>query len=309
MMLVAGIRHIGDDVELIHVAEPRPLVEDEVLIQVRASGVANWDEIVRTGGWDVGLSPPMALGVEAAGVVAGVGNAVTDWAPGDEVITHPLPLRNQGTWAPMLIAPVALLARKPAGVSWEAAAVFPVPALTAWQVIDEALEVRTGDRLLVNGAGGVTGGLLVALGSLRGAEVFATADAQSHERIRALGARHLFDYHDEDWPNQVLAMTGRSGVSAAVNAAHGHAQDTIRPVADDGRLATITSDPPAEERRIEVSSLYVRPDGGQLRNLAQLLADGQLEISVASTYGLGEAANALTKAVRGRAGGAVALVL
>jgi len=184
-----------------------------------------------------------------------------------------------------------------------------VPALTAWQVIDEALEVRTGDRLLVNGAGGVTGGLLVALGSLRGAEVFATADAQSHERIRALGARHLFDYHDEDWPNQVLAMTGRSGVSAAVNAAHGHAQDTIRPVADDGRLATITSDPPAEERGIEVSSLYVRPDGGQLRNLAQLLADGQLEISVASTYGLGEAANALTKAVRGRAGGAVALVL
>ena len=81
----------------------------------------------------------MALGVEAAGLVTAVGSRVTDWASGDEVMTHPLPLRDQGTWTPTLIAPSALLARKPAGVSWEAAAVFPLPALTAAQVLDEAL--------------------------------------------------------------------------------------------------------------------------------------------------------------------------
>ena len=52
---------------------------------------------------------------------------------------------------------------------------FPVPALTAAQVLDDALGVSPGDRLLVNGAGGVTGRLLVSLGSLRGAEVIATA--------------------------------------------------------------------------------------------------------------------------------------
>ena len=150
---------------MIRVPPPRPLAGDEVLIEVRAAGVGNWDEIARTGGWDVGRRPPMALGVEAAGVVRAVGRMVTDWAPGDEVMTHPLPLRDQGTWAPMLIAPAALLARKPAGVPWEVAAVFPVPALTAAQVLDEALRVAPGDRLLVNGAGGVTGRLLVSLGS------------------------------------------------------------------------------------------------------------------------------------------------
>ena len=64
-MLVAGIRRIGGDVGMIEVAEPRPLAEDEVLIQTRAAGVGNWDEFVRTGGWEVGASPPMALGVEA----------------------------------------------------------------------------------------------------------------------------------------------------------------------------------------------------------------------------------------------------
>ena len=305
-MLVAGIRRTGGDVGMIDVPGPRPLAGDEVLIQVRAAGVGNWDEIVRTGGWDVGRRPPMALGVEAAGVVTAVGSKVTDWIPGDEVMTHPLPLRDQGTWAPTLIAPAAVLARKAAGVPWEGA---PVPALTAVQVLDEALGVGPGDRLLVNGAGGVTGRLLVSLGSLRGAEVIATAGARSHAPVAALGARHVIDYHEQDWPDQVLAVTDGSGVAAAVNAAPDGAADAIRAVRDGGRLATITSDPPEQERGITVSSVYVRPDGGQLDGLGRLLAAGQLEISVAMSYELLDAADALAKVVSGRADGAVALTL
>ena len=132
-MQVAGIRRLGAQVEMIEVGEPRPLAGDEVLLEVRAAGVANWDEFVRTGGWDVGARPPMALGVAAAGTVLAAGQAVGGWAPGDAVMTHPVPLRDQGTWAPRLIAPAGLLARKPPGASWEAAAAFPVPALTAEQ--------------------------------------------------------------------------------------------------------------------------------------------------------------------------------
>ena len=74
-------------------------------------------------------------------------------------------------------------------------------------------------------------------------------------------------------------------------------------------MATITSDPPPQERAITVSSTYVRPDGGRLRKLAQLLAGGQLEISLALTHGLLDAADALATVVSGRAGGAVALTL
>jgi NADPH:quinone reductase-like Zn-dependent oxidoreductase len=294
---------------MIRVPPPRSLAGDEVLIEVRAAGVGNWDEIARTGGWDIGRRPPMALGVEAAGSVTAVGRMVTDWAPGDEVMTHPLPLRDQGTWAPMLIAPAALLARKPAGVPWEVAAVFPVPALTAAQVLDEALRVAPGDRLLVNGAGGVTGRLLVSLGSLRGAEIVATAGPRSHAPLAALGARHVIDYHEQDWPDQVLALTDGAGVAAAVNAAPGGAGDAIRAVRDGGRLATITSDPPEQERGIAVSSVYVTPDGGQLDGLGRLLAAGQLEISLAMSYELRDAADALATVVSGRAGGAVALTL
>ena len=64
-MRVAGIRNVGDPVELSELAEPRALRTGAVLVQVRAAGVGNWDELVRTGAWDVGGDPPMALGVEA----------------------------------------------------------------------------------------------------------------------------------------------------------------------------------------------------------------------------------------------------
>ena len=76
-MQVAGIRRVGTPVEMIEVGEPRPLADDEVLVEVRAAGVGNWDEFVRTGGWDVGARLPMALGVEAADRVMAAGRAVS----------------------------------------------------------------------------------------------------------------------------------------------------------------------------------------------------------------------------------------
>src|SRR4051794_15090654 len=108
-MLVAGIRRTGGDVGMIDVPAPRPLAGDEVLIQVRAAGVGNWDEFVRTGDWDVGRRPPMALGVEAAGLVTAVGSMVTDWGSGDEVMTHPLSLRDPGRWGAAVIDPSGVL--------------------------------------------------------------------------------------------------------------------------------------------------------------------------------------------------------
>src|SRR5512138_497938 len=123
----AGVEAFGDDVALLELPEPPPLQTGQVLIEVKAAGVGNWEEFVRTGGWDVGAKAPMALGVEAAGTVLAVGEAVGDWAPGDAVMTHPVPLRDRGTWAPRLIAPAGLLAPKPSNVSWEVAATFPIP--------------------------------------------------------------------------------------------------------------------------------------------------------------------------------------
>ena len=306
-MRAAGISEFGGAVGRIDLPDPRPLAEDEVLIEVRAAGVGNWEEFVRTGGWDVGRAPPMALGVEAAGIITAIGDSVEDWEPGDEALSHPLPLRDQGTWAPLLIASATVLARKPAAVSWEAAAAFPVPALTATQVIDGALAVRPGDLVLVNGGSGVTGTLLVGLAAARGAEVIATAGPGSHERLRRLGAAHVLDYHDPDWPEQARGIGGGLGVSAVANAVPNGSADAIGTVRDGGHLATITLDPPDEQRGIEISSVIVQPDGRALGELAELLAAGKLEVSIAATFPLEEAADALAAATAGGAGGAVVL--
>ena len=306
-MRAAGISEFGGAVGRIDLPDPRPLADDEVLIEVRAAGVGNWEEFVRTGGWDVGGAPPMALGVEAAGTVTAVGDSVEDWDPGDEVLTHPVPLRDQGAWAPLLIASATVLARKPAAISWAAAAAFPVPALTATQVIDGALAVRADDLVLVNGGSGVTGTLLVGLAAARGANVIATGGPGSHERLRRLGAAHVLDYHDPDWSEQARAIGGGLGVTAVANAAPNGSAGAIGAVRDGGRLATITLDPPEEQRGIEISSVIVQPDGRALGELVELLAAGKLELSVAATFPLEEAAAALAAATAGGAGGAVVL--
>jgi NADPH:quinone reductase-like Zn-dependent oxidoreductase len=72
-MKAAGIDAFGGEVQFLELAAPAPPAPDEVVISVRAAGVGNWDEIVRVGGWDVGRRPPLALGVEAAGVAAAMG--------------------------------------------------------------------------------------------------------------------------------------------------------------------------------------------------------------------------------------------
>lgn len=309
-MQAVGIDAFGAEVRMLDLEAPGPPAPDEVVISVCAAGVGNWDEIVRVGGWHVGVQPPLALGVEASGVVAGVGDDVTSFAPGDEVLTHPLPLRHQGAWAQWLVAPAALAARKPAAVSWEAAAAFPVPALTADEALTAAAPAPAGEWVLVHGAGGVTGGLLVQLAAARGATVVATAGPSSEARVRDYGATLVVDYHDSEWPRRVRdASPGGRGVAAAVNAARGGAETALQAVAADGRLVTITGDPPPPVRGITVADVYVQADGARLAALVATLAQGRIALDVAATLPLSDAASALEDVIAGRATGATVLTL
>jgi NADPH:quinone reductase-like Zn-dependent oxidoreductase len=306
----AGVTAAGGPVRVLDLPGPRPLRADEVLLDVRASGVGNWDEFIRTGGWDTGARPPMALGVEAAGLVAAIGTGVTGVAVGDRVTTHSLPLRQQGAWAEQLIAAAADVAVLPPTVPWAAAAALPVPALTADQALAAAgVTAGAGQAVLVHGAGGVTGGLLVQLAAHLGATVIATAGAASARRVTDLGAAHVLDYRAADWPAQARALSGAgaAGVDAAVNAARAGAADALAAVRDGGGLATITGDPPAAERGITVRDIEVVPDGPRLGVLAGLLAADALAVRTGEPRPLEQAAAALDLVRRGAGGAAVVL--
>ncbi|HEY2550656.1 MAG TPA: zinc-binding dehydrogenase [Streptosporangiaceae bacterium] len=346
-MRAAGITEFSGPVQpltLPELDEPGP---DEVLIDVRYSGVAGWDDVVRTGDWDVGRQPPMALGVAMAGVVARPGGADSQLRPGQPVMAHSLPLRRQGTWAEQFICAAADVAPLPDGLPFKVAGAAPVPLLTAEQALRmgqgalpaasqvpgepgqqsapgakpggagraTAAEDRPADpaagldgmTVLVSGAGGVTGLVLVQLAAYLGGRVLATAGQRSAGRVRAAGAAEVIDYRADNWPGQVRALTGGTGTDLAVNAAPGSAAAALRAVRDGGALVTITSDLPPAERGITVSQLYVAPDGPRLTWLGTLLAAGVLRVTPAADYGLGQAAEALGHAISGTGGQSVLL--
>src|SRR5436305_4172583 len=308
-MRAAGIERFGGGVRELSLPDPRPPGPGEALISARAAGVAPWDDLVRLGSWEVGLRPPAALGVAASGTVAAVGAAGDRWSVGDEVMTHPVPVLEQGCWSELLLVRTDQLAAKPAAVSWEEAAAFPVPALTADQALRAAMGDSPGGRLLVNGAGGVTGQLIAALAAVTGVEVAATAGPRSADRLRELGIDAVFDYHEDDWPVAVRNWAGEAGVPVAINAAPGGEQDALSALADGGRLATITGAPPPPERGVTIADVYVEADGARLGRMAERLGNGELAISIGETYGLAEGAEALETAVGGAGGNAVALLV
>src|SRR5205814_4575634 len=138
-MRVTGLTALGEPVEILEVDELAPPAPDEVLLDVAAAGIGNWDELVRIGSWQVGGPAPMALGTEAAGTIVAAGSRVADVRDGDEVMTHPLPLRRHGTWAGKVLAPAATVAPRPSAASSAARGACPIPALTAAPAPRQAL--------------------------------------------------------------------------------------------------------------------------------------------------------------------------
>src|SRR4029453_2211312 len=119
---------LGEPVQIFEVGELAMPGAGEVLIDVAAAGIGNWDELVRSGSWQIGGPAPMGLGTEAAGTVAAAGSGVAELREGDEVMTHPLPLRRHGTWAGRVLAPAATVAARPPEASWGAGGGVPTPA-------------------------------------------------------------------------------------------------------------------------------------------------------------------------------------
>ena len=279
---------------------PRPPAPGpgEILIDVLAAGVGPWDRLLFTGGWDVGLRLPAALGVEGAGRVAAVGPDVTSPAVGDLVLAHSAPLPgHSGFWAEQALLMAADAAPVPENLDVARAAALPVNGLTAYQALDALLLTR-GSRLLVTNGGGATGALAVQLAVAAGAQVTATASPRSFERLRQLGAAEVVDYRSTAWRGEL----GRT-FDAALAAAPGTAAVAADLVRSGGRLCSITSDAPPSTAELTTVNLYVRPDAQTLALLATRLRDGALDLPVA-VLPLDEGPAAFQRAARGETGGA-----
>jgi NADPH:quinone reductase-like Zn-dependent oxidoreductase len=176
------------------VEEPVPGSE-EVRVRVAATAFNPVDGGIRGGylrdAFPVAL--PHVPGIDVAGTVDAVGANVTTRGIGDRVIGF-LPMLADGSAADYVIAPAQVLADAPTSIPLSDAASLPSVGLTAWQSLFEHAELRAGQRLLVNGAGGAVGGYAIQLAKRAGAYVIATASPRSSERVRAAGADEIIDH-------------------------------------------------------------------------------------------------------------------
>jgi NADPH:quinone reductase-like Zn-dependent oxidoreductase len=287
-----GIHEFGgrDQLQLLELPEPK-VPPDFVKIEVRAAGVNPVDWKLREGRLEprFPVSFPVVPGWDAAGVVAEVGPAVTEFAPGDEVYAYCRKhFIGEGTYAEYVSVPDAYVARKPKSLSFEQAGAIPLAGSTAYQALFLSAGLTAGERVLVSAAAGGVGSFAVQLAIDAGAEVIGVASEQHRERVLELGAYEVID-RSRDVVEAALELAPE-GVDVAFDL-YGDAQlgDAVR---DGGRLVSIASPPSYSERGVVASYVFVRPDGEQLEELATLADDGRLLVDIAEVLPLEEAARA-----------------
>jgi NADPH:quinone reductase-like Zn-dependent oxidoreductase len=191
----------ADVVRIEKIAKPVPGPHG-LLVRVHASSVNPLDwhylhgepYLIRPmSGW--GAPKDILLGTDFAGTVEAVGALVTRFKPGDEVYGG-----GDGAFGEYLRIPeTGAVALKPAAVTFEQAAAVPVAGITALQALRDVGQLRPGQKVLINGAGGGVGTFAVQIAKAFGGDVTAVTNTGSLELVRSLGADHVIDYTQQDF--------------------------------------------------------------------------------------------------------------
>lgn len=302
---------------------PRPATAaNEVLIRVQAAGLDR-------GTWHLTTGKPYLLrlfygiraprnpvpGLDVAGVVTSVGTAVTRFRPGDEVFGF-----GKGTFAEYAVAREDRLARKPAALSFEQAAVLPVSALTALQALRDAGRVRAGQKVLITGASGGVGSYAVQLAKAFGAEVTGVCSTGKLDLVRALGAETVIDYTRQDFADGparydlILDIAGNASL-ARLRRALRHAGTAVIVGGEEGGswtggmarpLRALVLSPFVPER---LAMFTAKQGAADLVYLAGMIEAGTLTPSIDRSFPLERAAEAMRYLESGHARGKVAITL
>jgi NADPH2:quinone reductase len=331
-MMAVRIHAFGGPDVLTYEQAPRPEIGSvEVLVRVHAAGINPPDIYLRDGyralpaEWRPDPVFPLVLGTDVSGVVEAVGSAVAEFAVGDEVfamVRFPEDLMTgSGAYAEYVRVAASELARKPAAIGHVQAAGAPMSLLTAWQfLIDPGHDAPNpfqaeahapvplaGKTVVVNGAGGGVGHLLVQLVKWQQGRVIAVASAKNEALMRELGADQFIDYA------KTAAEDVVRDADLVIDAVGGAGMERfLRVLKPGGSLFLVNplefaSHDQARALGITVSSTQVRSNGPQLAEAGRLLDDGTVRVVVDSTYPLSDASLAHERAMKGGIQGKVVL--
>ncbi|MZE76054.1 NADP-dependent oxidoreductase [Streptomyces xinghaiensis] len=305
-MKAVTINSYGETPKLTDVPEPK-VGPDSVLVRVKAAGVNPVDWKITAGYLDPVLQTnfPLIPGWDVAGVVEAVGPAITEFAAGDEVIGYNRQdVAQFGTYAELVAAPVRVLARKPASLSWQQAAGVPLAGLTAYQAL-RAAGAAEGDTVLVHAAAGGVGSFAVQIAAARGARVIGTASERNHDYLRSLGAAEPVTYGD-GLADRVRELAPE-GVDVALDFVGGDAIPASLDLAKSAARVVSVVDPGIAGSGGRY--VFVRPDAADLTALGELADAGKLTVNVDQELPLEQVGEAFRLSQEGRTRGKIVLTV
>jgi polyketide synthase 12 len=302
-------------------AAPRPPGPGEITLRVRAAGLNFKDVLLALGAVPSPMEGQVPLGGECAGTVEAIGEGVDGLSPGDEVVAL-----GGCCLASHVTTRAALVARKPARLSFEEAATLPIVFLTAHHALHALGRMRAGERVLVHSATGGVGLAAVQLAERAGAEVFATAgNPEKRALLRERGVRHVMDSRSLDFASEVLEATGGRGVDLVLNSLSGEAiEKNFEALAPYGRFLEIGIRDIYENHKlglwpfhkslsyfaIDLSRMLLERSeelGAALRELMEAFEHGDLEPLPVQIQAIDEAAAAFRTMAQARHIGKIAL--
>lgn len=304
--------------------------DDEVLIQIHATGVNLLDSKIKSGEFKI-LLPyklPLVLGHDAAGIVTQVGKKVKGFKVGDHVYTRPADF-HIGTFAEYIAVNENDVALKPVNVSMEEAASIPLVVLTAWQALVEIGKLQKGQKVFIQAGSGGVGTIAIQLAKYLGATVATTASEKSFDTLRALGADVLIDYKTQDF--ETLLNDYDLVLNSQDTATLKKSLNVLKP---GGKLISISGPPTpdfaktagapwyvklimallsfsvrkkAEKLGVQYVFLFMRADGKQLAEITKLIESGIVKPVLDKTFPFSQTTEALQYVEGGRAKGKVVI--
>ena len=265
---------------------------DEVVVDIHAASVNGADWKVLGGKYADPVSDfPYILGRDISGVVVSVGADVTDLKVGDAVFGV-LPAGQEGTYCEKIATKASVLALKPDDVSHVDIAALALIGLTATISIEESIQLKSGEKILIQGGAGGVAGFAIQLAKHIGAHVVTTCSARNADYVKGLGADEIVDYNAADFTQVV------SGCDAVFDTVGGDVtQKCFAVLKPGGRAAFIASGstPPVPESRTDVESL--RPKVGRSRahmeRVVELFKAGVVTVPELQVFSLKDAAKAV----------------
>ena len=211
----------------------------QLLIRVHAVGVNPVEAYIRAGTYARKPSLPYIPGSDVGGTVEKTGANVAGFKPGDRVYTQ----GAAGGYAQLMVCDEALAHPLPARVSFAQGAALGVPYSTAWRALFMRARAHAGETLLVHGASGGVGTAAVELGRSHGLRVIGTAGTKEGVNLaREHGAHHVLNHRDADYLQQVMPLTGNTGVDVVLEMlANVNLDHDLDVLARNGRIVVIGS--------------------------------------------------------------------